>query len=121
MDAALLRDPANRAGCTEPWLRFAAGEPIEKEPTPAARGADEISHLYRHFSAIAATANRVRRSLRTISNCNQALVHASDESSLLHQVCEVIVRDGGYRMVWVGMADSPDGEFRRVALCRSVG
>ena len=95
--------------------RFAAGEPIEKEPTPKSRGADEISHLYRHFSAIAATSNRVRRSLRTISNCNQALVHATDESSLLHQVCEVIVRDGGYRMAWVGMADSADGEFRRVA------
>ena len=95
--------------------RFAAGEPIDKEPTPDARGADEISHLYRHFSAIAATSNRVTRSLRTISNCNQALVHASDESSLLHQVCEVIVRDGGYRMAWVGMTDSADGEFRRVA------
>jgi signal transduction histidine kinase/PAS domain-containing protein len=95
--------------------RFAAGEPIEKEPTPDARNADEISHLYRHFSAIAATTNRVRRSLRTISNCNQALVHASDESALLHQVCEVIVRDGGYRMAWVGMADSADGEFQRVA------
>jgi len=95
--------------------RFAAGEPIEKEPTPNARGADEISHLYRHFSAIAATSNRVRRSLRTISNCNQALVHASDESSLLHEVCEVIVRDGGYRMAWVGMADSTDDEFRHVA------
>jgi hypothetical protein len=27
----------------------------------------------------------------------------------------VIVRDGGYRMAWVGMADSADGEFRRVA------
>jgi len=95
--------------------RFAAGEPIDKEPTPESRGADEISHLYRHFSAIAATSHRVTRSLRTISNCNQALVHASDESSLLHRVCEVIVRDGGYRMAWVGMTDSADGEFRRVA------
>jgi PAS domain S-box-containing protein len=49
---------------------------------------------------------RVNRSLRTISNCNQVLVHAMDESSLLHQLCEVIVRDGGYRMAWVGLADS---------------
>ena len=94
--------------------RFAAGEPIEKESTPAAKGADEITHLFRHFSAIAATSHRVTRSLRTISNCNQALVHASDESSLLHQVCEVIVRDGGYRMVWVGMT-ADDGSLRPVA------
>jgi signal transduction histidine kinase/ActR/RegA family two-component response regulator/HAMP domain-containing protein len=101
--------------------RFAAGEPIEKEPTPGARGADEISHLYRHFSAIAAASNRVKRSLQTISNCNQALVHASDESSLLLQVCEVIVRDGGYRMAWVGMRDSADGDFRRVAHAGPLG
>ena len=53
--------------------RFAAGEPVEKEPTPHARNADEIAHLFRHFTGIAATVNRVNRSLRTISNCNQVL------------------------------------------------
>ena len=52
---------------------------------------------------------RVNRSLRTISNCNQVLVHATDESSLLHQLCEVIVSDGGYRMAWVGLSD-PNAE-----------
>ena len=64
--------------------RFAAGEPIEKEPTPDVQGGGRNLSSFRHFSAIAATSNRVTRSLRTISNCNQALVHASDESSLLH-------------------------------------
>ena len=88
--------------------RFAAGEPVEKEPTPEARSADEIAHLFRHFTGIAATVNRVNRSLRTISNCNQVLVHATDESSLLNQVCAVIVRDGGYRLAWVALADSAD-------------
>src|SRR5262245_56784848 len=89
--------------------RFAAGEPVEREPTPDARNADEIAHLFRHFTGIASTVNRVNRSLRTISNCNQVLVHATDESSLLNQVCTVIVRDGGYRLAWVGLADSADG------------
>src|SRR5262245_30316506 len=51
--------------------RFAAGKPVEKEPTPDSEGADEISHLFRHFKAIAASINRVNRSLRTVSNCNQ--------------------------------------------------
>jgi signal transduction histidine kinase/PAS domain-containing protein/ActR/RegA family two-component response regulator len=96
--------------------RFAAGEPIEKEPTPDSKGADEISHLFRHFTAIAATSNRINRSLRTISNCNQVLVHATDESSLLHQICEVIVRDGGYRLAWVTLSDSAEaGTARPVA------
>jgi signal transduction histidine kinase/ActR/RegA family two-component response regulator len=89
--------------------RFAAGEPVEKEPRPDARNADEIAHLFRHFTGIAATVNRVNRSLRTISNCNQVLVHATDESSLLNQVCTVIVRDGGYRLAWVALADSTVG------------
>jgi len=96
--------------------RFAAGEPVEKDPTPEARNADEIAHLFRHFTGIAATVNRVNRSLRTISNCNQVLVHATDESSLLHQVCTVIVKDGGYRIAWVGLTDSNDsGAVRPVA------
>jgi len=95
--------------------RFAAGEPVEKEPTPEARNADEIAHLFRHFTGIAATVNRVNRSLRTISNCKQVLVHATDESSLLHQVCAVIVRDGGYRMAWVGVTDTDSGAVRPVA------
>jgi PAS domain S-box-containing protein len=50
---------------------------------------------------------RVNRALRTISNCNQVLVHATDEASLLRQLCEVIVRDGGYRMAWVALAANP--------------
>jgi PAS domain S-box-containing protein len=86
--------------------RFAAGEPVEKEPTPDGQGADEIAHLFRHFSAIATTVNRVNRSLRTLSNCNQALAHATDESSLLAQVCQVLVGHGGYRMASVSLTDA---------------
>jgi PAS domain S-box-containing protein len=44
------------------------------------------------------------RALRTISNCNQVLVHATDEPTLLREICQVIVRDGGYRVAWVGFA-----------------
>ena len=45
------------------------------------------------------------RALRTISNCNQVLVHATDEPTLLREICQVIVRDGGYRVAWVGFAE----------------
>ncbi|HWI18391.1 MAG TPA: PAS domain S-box protein, partial [Vicinamibacterales bacterium] len=44
------------------------------------------------------------RALRAISNCNQALVHATDEPSLLKEICRVIVEDGGYRLAWVAFA-----------------
>jgi PAS domain S-box-containing protein len=49
--------------------------------------------------------HRVNRVLMTLSECNQALVHASDESDLLHAVCRIIVDFGGYRFAWVGLAE----------------
>jgi PAS domain S-box-containing protein len=44
------------------------------------------------------------RALKTLSAANEALVHASSESELLHGVCRVIMDKGGYRMAWVGYA-----------------
>ena len=60
---------------------------------------------------------QANRALRTISNCNQVLVHATDELTLLHEICKVMVRDGRYRIAWVGFAE-PDSEasVRTVAL-----
>ena len=46
------------------------------------------------------------RALKTISNCNQVLVHATDEATLLREVCQVMVRDGGYRVAWVGFDEA---------------
>jgi two-component system cell cycle sensor histidine kinase/response regulator CckA len=41
-----------------------------------------------------------------ISECNQALIRASDESELLNTVCEIVVQVGAYRMAWVGYAEN---------------
>lgn len=46
--------------------------------------------------------HRVNRSLRTISDCNQALVRATTESELLNDVCQILVDVGGYHFAWVG-------------------
>jgi len=45
---------------------------------------------------------RANRALRTISAGNQALIHASDETQLLREMCDVAVQIGGYRMAWIG-------------------
>ncbi|MEK7750540.1 MAG: HD domain-containing phosphohydrolase, partial [Acidobacteriota bacterium] len=45
---------------------------------------------------------RANRALKTLSAGNGALVHATNESELLHDVCRVIVEKGGYRMAAVG-------------------
>ncbi len=45
------------------------------------------------------------RQLRMISECNQALIRASDEIDLLTTVCGIVVEVGAYRMAWVGYAE----------------
>ena len=45
---------------------------------------------------------RLNRTLQTLYQCNQALVHASEEFELLKKVCAILVETGGLRMAWVG-------------------
>jgi PAS domain S-box-containing protein len=56
---------------------------------------------------------RVNRALRTISDCNQVLVRATGESHLLEEVCGILVREGGYRMAWVGFGEHDEGKSVR--------
>jgi len=48
---------------------------------------------------------RLNRELRAISNCNQALLRAEDERTLLEDVCRIVCDEAGYRMAWVGYAE----------------
>jgi PAS domain S-box-containing protein len=52
--------------------------------------------------------SRVNRALKTISECNEALVRTDDEQTLLQKICDVIVEVGGYRLAWVGYAVNDD-------------
>ncbi|MDR3677093.1 MAG: PAS domain-containing protein, partial [Acidobacteriota bacterium] len=56
---------------------------------------------------------RVNRALQTISECNQALVRATEESHLLDDICGILVREGGYRMAWVGFGEHDEGKSVR--------
>jgi PAS domain S-box-containing protein len=56
---------------------------------------------------------RVNRALRTISACNQVIVRAAEESHLLEDVCWILVREGGYRMAWVGYGEHDEGKSVR--------
>ncbi|MBF0550371.1 MAG: response regulator [Deltaproteobacteria bacterium] len=52
---------------------------------------------------------RINRALRTLSECNQAIVRATDESDFLAHICRILVDFGGYRLAWIGFAEQ-DGE-----------
>jgi PAS domain S-box-containing protein len=53
-------------------------------------------------SASRATERRLHRALRTLGECNEALVRATEETGLLQRICDIIVEVGGYRLAWVG-------------------
>ncbi len=48
---------------------------------------------------------KLNRHLRAISNSNQALMHANDEAKFTQEVCNIILNDCGYALVWVGFAE----------------
>ena len=56
---------------------------------------------------------RVNRELRAISECNQAMVRATDEQALLKDVCRIICDSAGYRMAWVGVVEHDDAKSVR--------
>ena len=47
---------------------------------------------------------KVNQALHLLSDCNQALIRAKDETDLLNKICRITVEEGGYRLAWVGFA-----------------
>lgn len=73
--------------------------------------APELGPLALGFDHMAQSLQRVTRAWRTLTAGNRALLYATDEVALLHQMCQVGVDSGGYRLVWVGYAED-DAEKR---------
>jgi len=48
---------------------------------------------------------KVKRALTALSSGNSVLVHASNETKLLQDMCRVIVDVAGYHIAWVGFAE----------------
>jgi PAS domain S-box-containing protein len=58
----------------------------------------------------------LNRTLKTLYQCNQALVRATEEYELLQSVCRILVEVGGLRMAWVGYREyNEDKSVRPVA------
>ena len=49
--------------------------------------------------------HRLTRTLRATNQCNQALIHSTNEIELLQSICDIVVDVGGYRMAWIGYAE----------------
>jgi PAS domain S-box-containing protein len=48
---------------------------------------------------------RLNRELRALSDCNQTLLRATDEQSLLQEICRIVCEEAGYRPVWVSYVE----------------
>ncbi|MDP1870602.1 MAG: ATP-binding protein [Gallionella sp.] len=58
---------------------------------------------------------RLNRTLRAYSASDWALVHATDESAYINQVCQILVEECNYVMAWVGFAEhNPEKTVRPV-------
>jgi len=57
--------------------------------------------------------HRSNRELRAISNCNQILLRATDEQSLLEQICRIICDEADYRPVWVSYIEHDEAKSVR--------
>jgi PAS domain S-box-containing protein len=58
---------------------------------------------------------RFNRALRTLSECDLAMVRTTSEQKLLERVCKILVDLGGYRMAWVGYAEQDEHKTVRPA------
>jgi PAS domain S-box-containing protein len=58
---------------------------------------------------------RANRSLKMLSACNHAMIHAENEVSLLNSVCQIIVAEGGYKLAWVGFREEDEKKTVRPA------
>ncbi len=50
--------------------------------------------------------NRTTRALKVLTECSRTLVRASNEAEFIQDLCRIIVETGGYRLAWVGFAES---------------
>jgi PAS domain S-box-containing protein len=113
-----VRAPVLRLAEASGRLRAGDLKARVREPYPVG----EIGELMIGFNEAAValeaqseTLRRTNRTLRTLIECNQAVVRSESESQLLQQVCELIVRFGGYAFAWVGYAENDAHERVRPA------
>ncbi|MGD1082014.1 MAG: PAS domain S-box protein [Candidatus Sulfotelmatobacter sp.] len=72
------------------------------------QSSSEIASEATSESAINKELRRLNRALRALSACNQALARAGSEQELLQQICDIIVRVGGYRMAFIAYAEQDE-------------
>ncbi len=53
--------------------------------------------------------------LRALGKCNQTLVRATNEATLLREICQILVESGNYQAAWIGFAEGDETKSVRLA------
>jgi PAS domain S-box-containing protein len=63
---------------------------------------------------------RLHRELEAISKCNQTLLRAEDEQTLLNDICRIVCDEAGYRVAWVGYRQDDAAKTIRPVAWRGI-
>ena len=64
---------------------------------------------------------RLNRIHQMLSNINQIIVRRKDPAWMMNEACQIAVRDGGFRMAWIGRLNPETGQVRPVAQAGHTG
>ena len=114
--ASPTQDPPSESSNTRVGKNGSENEPLtqtsspSQDPFPLSQEASRPQDASSAPSegAINKELRRLNRALRTLSACNQALARAGSEQELLQQICDIMVSVGGYRMAFIGYAESDE-------------
>ena len=58
---------------------------------------------------------------KTLSKCNEVVVRATDENTLLTKICRIITEIGGFRLAWVGYSEQDESKSVRPVAWAGAG
>jgi GAF domain-containing protein len=107
---------ANKAGADEfPEIDERVATTIAAQIAVAYESVATVDQLKREMAERLHAQKLLRGTLRArtvLSECGHVLVHATDESVLLQEMCSKIVSAGKYRLAWIAFVDEA-GELQR--------
>ncbi len=112
-DARLRNDKANIIAVAGALASLLLALVVWLLVTARARALSMAEGMTQELRQSEAVQRKLNRSLRLLTDCNIALVHAEDEHRLLAEVCRLCVESGGYLMAWVGYAEQDEARTVR--------
>lgn len=93
------------------WISINS-QPIAPEPGARPTAVVTTFHDITELKAREREIRRLNRVYATISRVNYAMVQVRERDRLLREVCEILIREGGFRIAWVAWHDAATGELR---------